>query len=76
MQVINLLNREYPPSVAITLSCQVLHTLRVLLKSSPTAQEAFASMVGYDTLQRVLLKRCSVPPRAMLQAVVAMLLQV
>lgn len=76
VQVINLLNRDYPAPVAITLCCEVIHTLRALLVSSPDAHDAFKALVGYDTLQKVLLERCSVPPRAVLQAVVAMLLQV
>lgn len=54
----------------------MLHTIRALLLGSPVAHGVFVSVVGYDTLQQVLLERCNVPPRAMLQAVIAMLLQV
>lgn len=58
MQLLNLLNIDYPPEVGTQLCEKVLATLTVLLAGNEASRQQLQQAVGYDTLLDIVL-RCS-----------------
>lgn len=57
MQLLNLLNDDYPPEAGAQLCERVLATLTALLAGNVAAREHLSSEVGYDTLLNIVLRR-------------------
>lgn len=60
VQLLNLLNIDYPPEAGTQLCEKVLATLMVLLAGNEASRKQLQQGVGYDSLQNIVLK-CTAP---------------
>mmetsp|Transcript_3493 Transcript_3493/g.4713 ORF Transcript_3493/g.4713 Transcript_3493/m.4713 type:complete len:630 (+) Transcript_3493:216-2105(+) len=68
VQIVSVLNWEYPGSFAVEIVTDVVETLDLLLAGSGPSKETFRVQVGYDTLLRAVLQLVPSPPRMVLLA--------
>lgn len=78
VQIVNLLNLDYPSDVGEHLCAEVLATLAALLRDNEANRHRLKADVGYDTLQHVVLSRSSTdgPSKAVLLQVLCLALEV
>ncbi|KAK3235248.1 hypothetical protein CYMTET_54533 [Cymbomonas tetramitiformis] len=72
VQIVSLLNEEYPEPQGSELAQDVLRTLTVLISGCPRSKAMFSELVGYDTLQQALLHAQPVPQQELLVRVLDM----
>lgn len=78
MQIVNLLNLDYPTETGMRLCEEVLATLAALLKDNEASRQRLKADVGYDTLLNVLLSRSGTggPSQGILTQVACLALEV
>ena len=78
VQIVNLLNLDYPAHIGMRLCEEVLATLGALLKDNEASRHRLKTDVGYDTLQSVVLSCCGSigPSQAILEQVLSIVLEV
>ena len=57
MQLLNLLNIDYPPEAGTQLCQMVLPCLTALLAGNPASRKQLQEGVGYDSLLSIVLRR-------------------
>ena len=78
VQIVNLLNLDYPSDIGMRLCEEVLATLVALLKDNEASRQRLRADVGYDTLLNVVLSRSGPqgPSQAILEQVACLTLEV
>ncbi|KAK9824084.1 hypothetical protein WJX72_007613 [[Myrmecia] bisecta] len=77
VQIINLLNLDYPPALGARLCEEVLGTLCALLAGNEASRKRLRNDVGYDTLLSILLRRAAPrgPSQSLLLKVLGLILE-
>ena len=78
VQIVNLLNLDYPPAIGLRLCQEVLATLGSLLRGCEANRQRLRTHVGYDTLASVVLTRggAAGPSQGILEQVLCLALEV
>ena len=78
VQIVNLLNLDFPAETGTELCVNVLQSLQTLIAGNEANRQRLRADIGYDTLQSGLLKHVpsSGPSQALLEAVLGLILEV
>lgn len=78
MQVVNLLNLDYPSDVGPPLVEEVLATLMSLMAGNQSSRCRISTDVGYDTLLHIILRQTAPggPSRSLLTRLLNLVLEV